>query len=473
MTETLWNAVEAAKATDGNLVGDQNWNALRLSMDSREVVSGDLFIALKPDTEGDKYRTSGMDGHDFVQSAIDNGAVAIIVDHEMDIDIPQLIVSDTMIALEDLGQYAHARAGLQHAIAITGSVGKTGVRDMVDSAFKANHINTHASIKSYNNSIGVPYTLATMKASTDILISEVGMNYANEITPLSKQVQPDIAIITSIADVHIENFNNGINGIINAKSEIFNGMNADGIAILPRDNDHYGALVTNAKTAGISKIYSFGEHADADAKLIDCILAANGTRVTAKIMGEDVSYTLQISGKHIVINSLSALLAVKLSKNDIQSAAKALEKIQPIEGRGNRETVGGNITLINESYNASPVAMNAAFKVMAMVDPGRGGRRIAVLGDMLELGNRARDMHEGLAMPLQAAGVDLLYCCGKNMKALYDKIPPANQGAHADSSKELSEIIPDVLVPGDVVLVKGSHGSGLKTVVEAMRKMNG
>lgn len=478
MTEILWNAVEAAKATGGRLVGAQNWKALRLSMDSREVKTGDLFIALKPDTEGDKYRTSGMDGHDFVQFAIDNGAVAVIVDHEMNVDIPQLIVKDTMIALEDLGQFAHARAGLQKSIAITGSVGKTGVRDMVETAFKGAGMRTHASIKSYNNSIGVPYTLSNMRASTDVNVSEVGMNYKDEITPLSKQIHPDIAIITWVADVHIENFNNDIKGIVNAKSEIFNGMKSDGIAIIPRDNDFYNDLAANARTAGVSKIYSFGEHGDVDAKLIDCILAANGTRVTANIMGEDVSYTLQIAGKHIAINSLSSLLSVKLSNGDVQTAAKALEKIEPLPGRGNRvkiqsSVVDNPITLIDESYNASPVAMNAAFKVMAMVDPGRGGRRIAVLGDMLELGNRARDMHEGLAMPLQAAGVDLLYCCGKNMKSLYDKMPPANQGAHTHTSKELAEIVPDALIPGDVVMVKGSLGSKMNTVVEAMRKMNG
>jgi len=347
------------------------------------------------------------------------------------------------------------------------------VRDMVNHAFKGAGLRTHASIKSFNNHVGVPYTLANMRASTDISISEIGMNHANEITPLSKQVAPDITIMTWVADVHIENFDNGIEGIIKAKSEIFDGMTPKGIAILPRDNDHYAALVANAKTAGVSKLYSYGEHENSDARLVNCLLAANGTRVTANIMGEDVSYTLQISGKHIAINSLSALLAVKLVGQDIQKAAKAMEKILPIEGRGNREIVGDNITLINESYNASPVAMNAAFKVMAMVDPGRGGRRIAVLGDMRELGNRARDMHEGLAMPLQAAGVDLLYCCGQHMKALYDKIPPANQGAHAQTSSELAEIVPDALIPGDVVLVKGSLGSKMKTIVEAMRAMNG
>jgi len=478
MTEILWNAVDAAKATSGQLVGDQNWNALRLSMDSRDVVKGDLFIALKPDTEGDKYRTSGMDGHDFVQSAIDNGAVAVIVDHKMDVNIPQLIVTDTMVALEDLGQFARARAGLQHAIAITGSVGKTGTRDMVDTVFQTTSMRPHASIKSYNNSIGVPYTLSNMMASTDVSISEVGMNQAGEIDKSTRQIKPSIAIITNISEQHIENFNNEINGIVNAKSEIFNGMNSNGIAILPRDNNHYADLVANAKTAGVTKIHSFGEHADADAQLTSCILANNGTRVTANIMGEDIEYTLSTLGKHNAINSLSALLAVKLANEDIQIAAKALAKIKPLSGRGTIETIKSGdtnnpITLIDDTYNAAPVAMKAAFKVLAMIDPGRGGRRIAVLGQMAELGARADGVHADLAMPLQAAGVDLLYCCGQHMKSLYDKMPPANQGAHTDTSKELAEIVPDALTPGDVVLVKGSRGSAMETVVEAMRKMGG
>lgn len=467
MTETLWTATEVAIATGGELVGDNTWKATGLAMDSRDVKAGDLFIAMHGEL---------ADGHDYVAKAIENGAVAVIVDRKVEGVPSQIIVEDTFAALQDMGQVARHRAQLNHAIAVTGSVGKTGVRNMMDHAFKAQDLNTHASIKSYNNHVGVPYTLATMKASSEVGVFEVGMNHANEITPLSKQIAPDIAVITWLAGVHVENFDDGIDGVVKAKSEIFNGMNADGIAILPRDNDHYATLVANAKTAGVTNIHSFGEYPEADAVLKDCILASNGTRVTANIMGEDVSYTLQIAGKHIAINSLAVLLAIKLTKGDVQKAAKALGAIEPIEGRGKREYIqtaekDNPITLIDESYNASPVAMNAAFKVMAMVDPGRGGRRIAVLGDMLELGARSRDEHEGLAVPLQMAGVDLLYCCGKNMKALYDKMPPANQGAHRATSAELAEIVPDVLVPGDVVLVKGSLGSKMKTIVEAMRAM--
>lgn len=469
MTEILWNAVDAVKATSGKLVGDNEWNAIGIAMDSREVKQGDIFIAMIGE-EG------GLDGHDYVSQAIENGAVAVIVDHEIENTKNQLIVKDTFVALQDLGQFAKHRATLNHTIAITGSVGKTGVRNMVDHAFSAVDYRAHASIKSYNNHVGVPYSLASINASSDVGIFEVGMNHSGEIAPLSRQIEPTMTIITSVFDVHVEAFDNGIDGIVEEKSQIFEGMNVDGITILPRDSEHYLTLLANAKTAGLQKIYSFGEHEDADAKLTNCLLAANGTRVQANIMGEDVSYTLQIAGKHIAINSLSSLLAVKLVGGDVQKAAKSLEKIEAIAGRGNREKINSGeednpITLIDESYNASPVAMNASFRVMAMVDPGRGGRRIAVLGDMLELGDVARKSHEDLAMPLQAAGVDLLYCCGQNMKALYDKMPVANQGAHRESSAELAKIVPDALIPGDVVLVKGSLGSKMKTVVEAMREL--
>lgn len=468
MTEILWTAAEAATATSGKLVGSPAWKATGIAMDSRLVRKGDLFIALK----------GVNDGHDYVMEAFDNGAVAAIIDRDIDgakMDMPLIMVKDTAQAMHDLGQAARYRGPLKHSIAITGSVGKTGTRAMLEEAFGALYT-THASTRSYNNHIGVPFTLAAMKPSSEVGIFEIGMNHADEITPLSKQVAPDMAIITTIAPVHVENFDDGIDGIIKAKSEIFDGMDSAGTAILPRDNEHYSKLVANAKTAGIQNILSFGEHEKADARLIDCLLAANGTRVKAEIQGEEIAYTLLIAGKHIALNSLSVLLAVKMAGGDIHKAAKAMERMEPLEGRGKRETIDSGdatnpITLIDESYNASPVAMNAAFRVLAMIDPGRGGRRIAVLGDMLELGKQSRQMHENLSMPLKAAGVDLLYTCGQNMKALYDAMPAANQGAHRDTSAELAEIVPDALVPGDVVLVKGSLGSKMKTVVEAMRSM--
>ncbi len=465
MTDFLWTADDVLTATGGRLIGD-DFHANGFAMDSRDVTSGDIFIALIPETEGDKYRTSGQDGHNFIQSAVDNGAVAVIVSRDMGCDVPQILVKDTTQAMSDLAEFSRTRAPLKHVIGITGSVGKTGTRDMVETAFQSTSLKIHASIKSYNNAIGVPFTLVTMPATTDILISEMGMNQAGEISNLTALARPTMAIITWISEQHIGNFADGMDGIVKAKSEIFEGVAEDGLAILPRDNDYYDDLVANAK--GL-KIYSFGDHQDADARLISCALTPKGTMITANIMGENVSYNMPILGRHNAMNSLSALLAIKLAGHDVQTAAKSLIAIRGVEGRGRLERIG-DITLIDDSYNAAPAAMVAAFKVLK--DIKTSGRKIAILGYMGELGDYARDMHESLAEPLLMSGIDKLYCCGADMKYLYDLMPADKQGAFFETSDDIAVIIGDILHPNDLVLVKGSLGSHLKVVIEAMRKMD-
>ncbi|CAG0897582.1 unnamed protein product [Cyprideis torosa] len=375
--------------------------------------------------------------------------------------------------MEDLGRAARYRTAAK-IIGVTGSVGKTGTKEMLRTAFDVQG-QTHASVKSYNNHWGVPLSLASMHAGTDYGVFEMGMNHPGEITPLSQMVKPDIAIITTIAPVHIEYFEDGLDGIIAAKAEIFNGMDEGGDVILNRDLESFKILKEKAEAKGL-KVHSFGEHKESGTKILDCLEAANGSRVKAEILGEEVNFSLQIAGRHIVCNALAVLLAVKLADADIQRAAKALARQEPIIGRGKREYLETNekdnpITLIDESYNASPLAMNAAFKVLALVDPGRGGRRIAVLGDMLELGNDSGKMHTDLALPLKACNVDLVYTCGKNMRKLYEQLPANQRGAHKDTSRELAQIVPDVLVPGDVVMVKGSLGSKMGLVVEALRAL--
>lgn len=461
---TIWSAKDAIQATGGK--SGEDWMATGMSIDTRTLKKGDLFVALKGEFG---------DGHDYVSQAIEAGASAIVVDHLMDgiAADKQLVVEDTLKAMEGLGRAARARCPAK-IIGITGSVGKTGTKEMLATALGAQG-QTHASIKSYNNHWGVPLSLAGMHAGTDFGVFEMGMNHANEITPLSQMVKPDIAIITTIAEVHIENFDNGIDGVVEAKAEIFDGVVDGGCAILNADNVYFEALKQKAEAKGL-KVYSFGEANNSDAQLIDCLEAANGSRVKAKILDEDVQFTLQIAGRHIAQNALAVLLAVKLAGADVQKAAQAIAKQEPIIGRGKREVIETNekdnpITLIDESYNASPTAMKAAFKVLALVDPGRGGRRIAVLGDMLELGKDSARLHQELELPLKAANVDLVYTCGKNMKKLYETLPANQQGAHKDTSKELAEIVPDVLVPGDVVMVKGSLGSKMGLVVEALRAL--
>lgn len=464
-SNTIWTAKEAIKATGGQS-SDLQWSATGMSIDTRTLNKGDMFVALVGDNG---------DGHDYVATAIKNGAAVAMVSHLVDgvDENKQLVVTDTLKAMGDLGRAARARTGAK-IIGVTGSVGKTGTKEMLATAFDAQG-QTHASIKSYNNHWGVPLSLSSMHAGTDFGIFEMGMNHAGEITPLSKMVRPDIAIITTVAPVHIEYFADGMTGIINAKAEIFDGVVDDGCVILNRDDESFEALKQKAEAKNL-KVYSFGEHKDADAKMVDCLEAANGSRVKAEILGEEINYTLQIAGRHIACNALAVLLAVKLAGVDMQKAAKALARQEPITGRGKREYIETNvkdnpITLIDESYNASPTAMNAAFKVLALIDPGRGGRRIAVLGDMLELGADSAKMHADLALPLQACGVDLVYTCGKHMKKLYEQLPANQRGAHKDSSRELAQIVPDVLVPGDVVMVKGSLGSKMGLVVEALRSL--
>ena len=461
-SSTIWTAKEAEAATQGK--STQDWNATGISIDTRTIKPGDLFIAIKGDV---------MDGHQFVAEALKKGAAAAVVSTvPPGATGPLLIVNDTMKAMQDMGMASRFRAHAK-VIGITGSVGKTGTKEMLAVAFGALG-QTHASKGSFNNHWGVPYTLAAMHPGSDYGIFEMGMNHAHEITPLTQMVRPDISIITTVAPVHIENFGSE-QEIADAKAEIFNGMDHNGIALLPHDNKWFAHLKAAAMTRGV-KVYSFGEHADADIRLMDSLEAANGSRIKANVLGEEVSFTLLIPGRHIAVNALAVLGAVKAAGGDLGLATAALEKIEPIAGRGKRELLDigdptNPVTLIDESYNASPVAMRAAFKVLALVDPGRGGKRIAFLGDMRELGSNGPRDHADLALPLQTAGVNLVYTCGTLMKNLHDALPANQRGEHRDTSQELAQIVPDVLSPGDVVMVKGSHGSRMDIVVEAMRAL--
>ncbi len=468
-SNVIWTAKEAALATGGMLRG-RPWTAIGVSIDSRSVRRGELFIALAGD-QGD--------GHDYVAKALAAGAAAAVVSR-----VPEglqdhaalLVVEDTFKALQDLGQAARGRSAAK-IIAVTGSVGKTGTKDMLAAVFGAmGHM--HAAKASYNNHWGVPLSLAEMHEGMDYGIFEIGMNHAGEITQLTKQVRPDIVIITTIASVHGEHFESE-EQIAEAKAEIFDGMAPGGCVILNRDNEWFSFLKEKAVARELD-VYSFGEHEDADVRLANCLEAANGSRVEACVEGMTVKFSLPIPGRHIVMNALSVLMAVKLSGGDVQTVSRALETIEAPAGRGRREYIDvgdakNPVTLIDESYNASPVAMKAAFKVLALIDPGRGGRRIAVLGDMYELGKDGARLHKELALPLQAADVQLVYTSGPLMKNLYDALPAEKRGGHEDDHTKLAEIVPGVLVPGDVVMVKGSRGGGekprMQVVVEALRTL--
>lgn len=468
VSNTIWSSIDAAAATNGMAEG--KWEATSLSIDTRTLEQGALFIALKGDNG---------DGHDYVEDAIKKGAAVAMVGRVIE-GVPReklLIVDDTLTALQKLGEAARARTGAK-IIGVTGSVGKTGTKEMLAAAFKTQG-QTHASVKSFNNHWGVPFSLASMHAGADYGVFEMGMNHGGEITPLSQMVQPDIAIITTVEAVHAGNFDNGEEGIAQAKAEIFDGLKPGGVAILNKDNRWFDFLKQKAEDKG-ARVVSFGEAADADARLMKFLVAANGSRVDATILDEKISFTMQSTGKHLALNALASLTAVKLAGGDVTKAAREIGKIEPPPGRGRRELIdvgdkNNPVILIDESYNASPVAMQAAFKVLAMIDPGRGGRRIAILGDMYELGPDAASIHKDLALPLEAAGVQLVYTSGPLMKNLYNALPAAKRGAHIDDTRELASIVPDVLVPGDVVMVKGSRGPGekprMQLVVEALRAL--
>ncbi len=459
---TLWTASEIEQATGGKATKD--FSATGVSIDTRTLKKGEVYIALKG---------GALDGHDYVEAAFKAGATAAIVKEAFESPSgPLLHVNDTMTALEKLGAAGRARSQAK-IIAVTGSAGKTGTKEMLSIVFGALG-KTHASKKSFNNHWGVPLSLANIPKDTAYGVFELGMNHAGELTNLTGQVKPHIAIITTIEPVHIEFFKS-VEAIADAKAEIFTGMKG-GIAILPFDNPHFARLKSHAENAGLQKILSFGEDEDAQSRLIDCALHADSTKVTADILGERVKYKLNIPGKHIALNSLSALTAVKAAGGNLNASVEALKSSEPVEGRGNRISVtiaAGQppLTIINESYNANPAAMLAAFGVFAMTTPTGGGRRIAVLGDMLELGKDGPRLHAELANPLLKAKTDLLFCCGPLMDALYQQLPPDWHGGYAKDSQMLAPLVTAVAKPGDVFLVKGSAGSKMSYVVQALQDM--
>ncbi|HXQ52307.1 MAG TPA: UDP-N-acetylmuramoylalanyl-D-glutamyl-2,6-diaminopimelate--D-alanyl-D-alanine ligase [Stellaceae bacterium] len=453
----LWTASEAAEATGGRATGD--WFARGVSIDSRTVATGDLFVALTG---------PNFDGHDFIADALAKGAAAAVASRapaNLAPDAPLLLVAETQKALEDLGRAARRRSSAT-IVGVTGSVGKTGTKDALRRTFERQG-RTFASAGSLNNQWGVPLSLARMPADTAYGIFEMGMNHAGEIAALSRQVRPDVAVITTIEPAHL-GFFASVEAIADAKAEIFAGMNSRGAAVLNRDNPHYARLAAAALEAGIVRILGFGAHAEAQVRLIECHLHATASAVTAAVMGEIVDYCIAIPGRHWVMNSLAVLAAVKAAGGDVGAAAAALGAIEPMDGRGRRHKIqvrGGTAELIDESYNASPASMRAAFDVLAANEPGNGARRIAVLGDMLELGPASRALHAGLAAPLIDAGVDLVFTVGPEMRALFDALPKPRRGAHAATSAEMAALLPQRLVAGDIVTVKGSLGSRMREVV--------
>jgi UDP-N-acetylmuramoyl-tripeptide--D-alanyl-D-alanine ligase len=467
MTEKiLWRAEDVVRTVRGSSLHEQGWTAQGVSIDSRTTTSGDLFIALKGPTH---------DGHDHVGAAFAAGAAAALVSRQptqVPPGAPLIFVEDTMAALQALGHAGRARARGK-IIAVTGSVGKTSTKEMLRLSLGAIG-QTFANPGSYNNHWGVPLSLANLPPDAEYGVFELGMNHAGELAILSAMTKPDIAIITNIEAVHLEFFAS-TEAIADAKAEIFQGMNESGVAILNRDNPHYGRLAEAAKRRGLKKILSFGRDSKADARLIDCAVTREGCAVNAVISGYNIHYSIGSPGAHLVLNSLGALLAASAATKNIDASAAALAHYKPPKGRGVCLKItleeGGMFTLLDESYNASPASMRAAIGILAQMIPAAGGRRLLVLGDMRELGASSRDFHTGLAADIIAAKIDSVFCCGEMMRHLYDILPEALRGAHTADSATLAPLIAQAVRADDVVTVKGSLSMNMNHIVTTLKAL--
>lgn len=459
----LWKLKPFLKAAGGRLSGKASDAITGLSIDSRTVEPGEAFFAIRGE-----YR----DGHEFAAAALEKGAGLAVVAKRRAREInakPLLAVADPLHALEDVGKAARKRTRAA-VIAITGSVGKTGTKEALRVALSASGA-VHASRASYNNQWGVPLSLGLMPKRCDYGVFEIGMNHAGEITPLSKLVRPHIAIVTTVAPVHLGYFNS-VDEIAAAKAEIFAGLKKGGTAILNRDNEYFAYLAGEAEKRG-AQIVSFGEHGQADARLDKVALLEDCSTVTATIQGTKVTYKIGAPGRHLVLNSLAVLAAVHAAGGDLAKGAMALASWTAPAGRGSRHvfaTPMGAVTLVDESYNANPASMRAAIATLGQARPQGAGRRIAVLGDMLELGGEADALHAGLAAPLVDAGVDLVYTAGPHMAALHEALPGELRGGHAADSAGLAPLIVKAVRGGDVVMVKGSYGSRMAPLVEALTR---
>ncbi|HUR44087.1 MAG TPA: UDP-N-acetylmuramoylalanyl-D-glutamyl-2,6-diaminopimelate--D-alanyl-D-alanine ligase [Aestuariivirga sp.] len=460
----LWIQEELLSATGGKIEGTVTAVLNGVSIDTRNIAAGNIFVAIK----GEKH-----DGHDFVAAAFHAGAGLAVVSRAtatMRAAGPLLVVAeDPLRGLENMGRAARARSLAQIA-AVTGSVGKTSTKEMLRAALSASG-KTHASAASFNNHWGVPLTLARMARDTAYGVFEIGMNHAGEITPLVAMVRPHVAIITNIAQSHLGHFSS-LEGIADAKAEIFSGVVPGGHAVLNRDDPYFDRLAAAARSAGVETIVGYGKHRDAEVRLERLVLHGECCCVTARVLGEDLIYKLGVPGEHMAMNSLAVLAAVKLMGADLARAGLALAVVEPAKGRGVRQRLGapgGDILLIDESYNANPASVRAALALLASAKPGYGGRRIAVLGDMLELGHHGPLLHGELAGPVDAAQVDALYAAGPLMAHLWAKTPAVRQGAYAATSEGLREVLMSRLRAGDVVMIKGSLGSRMGPLAEAIR----
>ena len=454
----LWTSAELRAATGGTLPAEVAVTGL--SIDTRTIQPCDLFVALR----------DVRDGHDFVADALAKGAAAALVDRDpsgLPTGAPLLRVADTLAGLQALGAAARARSTAR-VVGVTGSVGKTTTKEMLRTALGALGP-THASAASYNNHWGVPVTLARMPRAARFAAIEMGMNNRGEIAPLARMARPHVAIITAIGTAHIGNLGSQA-AIAEEKADILLGLEKGGTAILPADTPFLPRLIERAREVE-ARILTFGEGARADIQLTDYVAGADKGTARLLLDGLPLSVHLGAPGHHLALNACAVLAAVHALDGDVVAAAEALGAFGAPAGRGQRVTLslpGGPALLLDDSYNASVASIRAGLAVLAAQ---QATRRIAVLGDMLELGTDGPAMHAELA-PAVAQAADIVFCCGPLMRGLFDALPKSRRGAHAADSAALAPAVAAALRPGDAVLVKGSLGSRMATVVTALKSLN-
>ncbi|WP_062217340.1 UDP-N-acetylmuramoylalanyl-D-glutamyl-2,6-diaminopimelate--D-alanyl-D-alanine ligase [Aureimonas sp. D3] len=463
MTTVLWTPQEIVQATGGRPIGTMPTGISGLSIDTRTLQPGDAFFAIKGES---------FDGHAFLRQAIAAGAALLVVAEKKlpalgSVTVPLLVVDDVLKALERLALAARARSKAR-IVAVTGSVGKTTTKDALRHILERQG-EVHASIASFNNHWGVPLTLARLPADARFAVFEIGMNHPNEIRPLVKMVQPHVAVITLIAPAHLGFFRD-IDEIADAKAEIFEGLVPGGTAVLNADDPQLPRLTARARAVGVTRITTFGEAPEADYRLTALRSTGAGQRLAARIDGTDVMTEIGAGGRHIAQNALAVLGAADLMGADVEAAAAALADWRASKGRGARHVLplpgGGSWTLIDESYNANPASMRASLSLLAQCAPGPEARRIAVLGDMLELGAFSRAMHVELAAAVLDAHPDLVLLAGTEMTALDAALERLVRHEWHSSTGELRASLVRHLRPGDVVMIKASKSIGFSKMVD-------
>ena len=464
----LWTPAALEAATGGRLIGAPR-AVTGASIDTRSLEPGDLFFAI---------RGEARDGHDFVRAALEKGAGAAVVAEtrakEFEGAGPVLAVpgegdDPVLDAMRRLGLAARARTGAA-IVAVTGSVGKTGTKEALRHVLSAQGA-THASVASYNNHWGVPLTLTRMPEDTRFGVFEIGMNHGAEILPLTAMVRPDVALITTVEPVHIEHFRS-LSAIADAKGEIFSGLKPGGVAVINRDNPNYERLLAHAQASRAGRVITFGEHAAADVCAHRILTRPDVSVVDATVMGVPVTYQLGTPGRHVAMNSLGVLACIHALGADLARAALSLASLKPPVGRGERTALrieDGEAFLVDESYNANPASIRAALATLAGIDTGPKGRRIAVLGDMKELGAAGEALHRELADAVAANGIDRVFAVGPLMAHLFEALPMPVRGTAGLTAEDVTDAVLATLRPGDAVMVKGSNSMRMVRIVEAVK----